>query len=168
MSVRHSTLITPASSDADMDAVRALFGEYIASLGVDLAFQGVEAELAGLPGPYAPPRGALLIARTGEGEPVGCVGLRPLREQGVCEIKRLYVRPQARGQDLGRRLALAVIAAARAAGFARMRLDTLAPMRSAQALYASLGFQPTPAYYDNPLPGTQYMALDLDGTLQSS
>jgi putative acetyltransferase len=167
MPAQPSIMIAAASSQADIEAVRGLFDEYIGGLGVDLAFQGVDAELAGLPGPYASPRGALFVARTGEGRAVGCVAMRPLREPGACEIKRLYVRPEARGHDLGRRLALAAIEAARAGGYARMRLDTLAPMRSAQALYARLGFQPTPAYYDNPLPGTQYMALDLDGVLQS-
>jgi ribosomal protein S18 acetylase RimI-like enzyme len=145
----------------DVGAVRGLFQEYVESLGVDLSFQDVDAEFAELPGKYAPPGGMILIARDGAGAAVGWVALRPLPQPGACEMKRLYVRPAGRGQNLGRRLAEVIIAHARAAHYKRMLLDTLAPMRAAQALYTSLGFRPTAPYYDNPLPDTRYLALDL-------
>jgi ribosomal protein S18 acetylase RimI-like enzyme len=153
--------ITPACRADDIAVVRNLFAEYIDGLGIDLSFQNVAAELADLPGKYAPPAGALLIARDPEGQALGCVALRPLDEPGSCEVKRLYVRPQARGLRLGHALATEIIAVARAAGYKRILLDTLAAMREAQALYAALGFRPTTPYYDNPLPGTVYMRLDL-------
>ncbi|WP_426688481.1 GNAT family N-acetyltransferase [Rhodanobacter ginsengiterrae] len=153
--------ITAARLPDDIESVRGLFHEYIDSLGIDLSFQGVGAELAQLPGKYAPPRGVILIARDGKGSALGCVALRPLPLPGVCEIKRLYVRPAARGQALGRRLAEAVIAWAAGAGYARVLLDTLASMRSARQLYVALGFQPVAPYYDNPMPDTLYMALEI-------
>jgi GNAT superfamily N-acetyltransferase len=145
----------------DIQDVKRLFREYIAALGIDLSFQNFAEELDGLPGKYAPPDGQILIARDEAGCPVGCVAMRPLAEIGVCEMKRLYVRPEARGCDLGRRLAEAIIKRARDAGYSRMRLDTLSSMTAAQKLYASLGFQATNAYYDSPIPGTLYLALDL-------
>lgn len=154
--------IAPASGERDLAAIRLLFSEYVASLGIDLAFQGFAAELAGLPGRYAPPAGGLWLARDGADDALGCAALRPL-DGGACEIKRLYVRPEARGHDLGRRLAQVAIEGARGAGHRVMRLDTLAGMEAAQRLYAALGFRPTAPYYDNPLPGTVYMALDLAG-----
>ncbi|MBO1073979.1 GNAT family N-acetyltransferase [Roseomonas marmotae] len=153
--------IAPASGREELEEARGLFREYVASLGVDLAFQDIAAELGQLPGKYAPPGGVILLAWSPDGRALGCAALRPLAEPATAEMKRLYVRAGARGQDLGRRLAEAVIAWARAAGYRRIRLDTLEPMRAAQALYARLGFRPTEAYYDNPLPGTRYMSLDL-------
>lgn len=153
--------IHPADGQGDMDVARMLFGEYIAGLGVDLDFQDVGSELADLPGRYAQPEGVILVARNPEGEPVGCVALRPMAELGSCEIKRLYVREAARGQELGRRLAEAVLDHARQAGHRRVKLDTLATMSTARKLYISLGFERTDAYYANPLPGTDYMALQL-------
>lgn len=153
--------IAPVEVPQDLPALRGLFLDYIASLGIDLGFQGVEAELAGLPGKYAPPLGALLLARGADGAALGCVALRPLAAAGECEIKRLYVSPAARGLGLGRLLAEAILAEARAAGHHLARLDTLADMAAAQRLYAALGFVETPPYYDNPLPGTRYMALAL-------
>jgi ribosomal protein S18 acetylase RimI-like enzyme len=161
MSKSSTVSIAPIRVPDDLDIVRRLFGEYLNSLAIDLSFQDVDTELAALPGKYAPPAGMILIARDIEGLPLGCVALRPLAEPGTCEIKRLYVRPQARGHDLGRRLAQGAIAYAKEANYSRILLDTLAPMRAAQKLYASLGFRPIEPYYANPMPGTIYMALDI-------
>jgi GNAT superfamily N-acetyltransferase len=138
--------------------VSTLFEEYAAGLGVDLAFQDFERELAELPGEYAPPGGRLLLAL--DREPAGCVALRPF-EAGVCEMKRLYVRPAYRGTGLGRRLAEAIVAAGREAGYDRMRLDTLPTMEAARAVYRSLGFVEIAAYRFNPVYGTRYFELAL-------
>ena len=151
--------IENAHAAPSLDEVRALFVEYAGSLDVDLCFQDFDAELAGLPGAYAPPGGRLLLARVDD-RPAGCVAVRGL-EPGVCEMKRLYVRDGFRGLRLGRRLAERAIREARDAGYGTMRLDTLATMAAARALYASLGFRPIPPYRHNPVPGTAYLALDL-------
>jgi len=148
--------IRPAAAN-EMDTVATLFREYAASLGVDLAYQGFEAELAGLPGAYAPPSGTLLLALDPTSTPLGCVAIRALHEPGICEMKRLHLRPSARGAGIGRALAMAAIEAARKAGYRAMRLDTLPTMEVAQALYRSLGFETTPPYYDTPVAGTIFM-----------
>jgi ribosomal protein S18 acetylase RimI-like enzyme len=129
-------------------------------LPIDLGYQDFDEELASLPGKYAPPSGALLLARNERGVAIGCVALRAFGE-GVCEMKRLYVAPEGRGAGLGRALAEAIIEAARAAGYREMRLDTLASMAGAQALYRALGFVEIARYYDTPIEGTVFMSLKL-------
>lgn len=153
--------IASARFPEDGEAVRELFAEYANSLGVDLSFQDFDAELTDLPGKYAPPLGGILLARESNGAALGCVALRPAPTPGTAEIKRLYLRPAARGQALGRHLAEAIIERARGTGYVRLVLDTLVTMDAARQLYVKLGFRPVPPYYDNPLPGTLYMALDL-------
>lgn len=138
---------------------RRLIEGYCRGLGVNLGFQDIDHELAHLAQVYGPPAGALLIARRA-GEAVGCVALRPLAE-GVAELKRLYVHESARGAGVGRRLVTAMLAQARAGGYGRVRLDTLASMAAARALYLELGFRPIAAYRHNPLPGTAYFELEL-------
>lgn len=157
--------IRPARGAIDVASAARLFRAYQAWLGIELCFQDFEAELASLPGAYAPPRGELLLAESA-GEPIGCVALRPL-EHGICEMKRLYVGPEWRGAGLGRSLARAIIAAARAAGYDRMRLDTLERLRAANLLYRDLGFLPCAPYCHNPLEGAVFMELQLNGTPSS-
>jgi len=152
--------IVQAESAVDLRDARALFEEYAASLGFDLGFQDFAAELAGLPGSYAPPRGRLLLACV-EDRLAGCVALREL-EANVCEMKRLYVRPGFRELGIGRRLVEAILLEAREIGYARMRLDTVPAMERARALYRDLGFREIPAYRFNPVPGTAFMELRLD------
>ncbi len=151
--------IADAAGPGDLDAARRLFREYADGLGVDLCFQGFGEELATLPGKYVPPDGRLLLARDGS-VAVGCIALRRC-DATAGEIKRLYVRPAARGRGLGGALALRVIEAAREIGYRRLVLDTLAPMAEARGLYRSLGFREIPAYYANPLAGVIYMELRL-------
>jgi ribosomal protein S18 acetylase RimI-like enzyme len=143
----------------DIPAVRALFEEYAAEIGIDLCFQGFAEELANLPGKYAPPGGGLWLAVV-DGETAGCVALRPL-EAGACEIKRLYVRPAFRGRGIARLLATDALAAATAARYRRARLDTLSSMTGAIALYQSLGFVEIEPYYDNPIAEAKYFGKEL-------
>jgi ribosomal protein S18 acetylase RimI-like enzyme len=181
--------IRRAASRQDFECAHDLFVEYGASLDVDLSFQGFAEEVAGLPGAYAAPRGRILLAHltarfadgahgaqgphgtlgtTDEVHPArtaaGCIALRPLvpaheRRTDLGEIKRLYVRPDARGHAVGYALVEAIVAEARHAGYRELRLDTLPTMHAAQALYRRFGFQPCAPYYDNPLTGVVYLAL---------
>ena len=143
----------------DIDLARELFREYHRSLGVDLCFQDFEHELASLPSEYAPPSGRLLLSYEEE-TLAGCVALRKI-DDSTCEMKRLYVRPDFRGRQLGKRLAEAVIEEARVIGYKKMKLDTLPAMTTAITMYRSLGFKPTPPYRLNPVPGALFMELDL-------
>ncbi len=151
--------IVPANSPDHFLAARDLFVEYAENLGVDLCFQGFQEELDGLPGAYAPPDGRLLLAIDGD-RAAGCVAIRKLGD-GTCEMKRLYVKSAYRGQGLGRRLAEAVIAEARAIGYRKMRLDSLTSLEEAAGLYRSLGFVEIPPYRYNPLPDAVFMELSL-------
>ncbi len=151
-----------ASEPQDFDAARALFEEYAAQLNIDLCFQGFAAELNQLAQIYGAPSGCLLLARSGErgAAAVGCGAVRRFSVD-TCEMKRLYVRPEARGAKLGLLIAQGLVARARALGYARMLLDTLVEMTPARVLYRSLGFREIAAYYSNPLPDVVYMELDL-------
>jgi putative acetyltransferase len=151
--------IKQARTKFEIEEVRKLFREYEAFLGVDLCFQNFEEELAGLPGKYSRPSGDLLICLDGE-RTVGCVAIRKL-DEGVCEMKRLFVRPEARGTGLGKRLAREIIVIARELGYSLMRLDTLDRLTEAMHLYEMLGFRKTGPYYENPLPGVVYWELEL-------
>jgi GNAT superfamily N-acetyltransferase len=151
--------IAAAEQAAHYAVARTLFVEYGDSLGVDLSFQGFAAELEGLEKMYAPPGGCLLLAWRAD-QPVGCVGVRALSGSD-CEMKRLYVRDVARGSGLGRALAQRAMAWAKSAGYRRMCLDTLAAMTAACRLYGALGFHTIEPYYQTPLAGTAFMAIDL-------
>jgi ribosomal protein S18 acetylase RimI-like enzyme len=151
--------IVEARTDSDYAAARVLFVEYAEQLGVDLCFQNFSDELDHLREMYGPPMGCLLLGREDD-RAFACVGVRR-RSDDVCEMKRLYVRAGQRRGGLGRQLAAASVAAARALGYRRMVLDTLASMTPALNLYASLGFRRTGAYYPNPLPDVVYLELEL-------
>ena len=152
--------IIRAESSKQVERARELFQEYAAWLEIDLCFQNFDKELAGLPGDYAPPNGRLLLAVQDQGA-AGCIALRKIGE-GICEMKRLFVREEFRGQGLGRQLVQAIIGEAKEIGYARMRLDTLPPrMHEAIELYRSLGFKEIEPYYDNPVPGAKFMQLAL-------
>jgi ribosomal protein S18 acetylase RimI-like enzyme len=151
--------VVPAKTPRDWERARELIEEYAAGLGVDLCFQNFDEEIEHLAAHYGPPRGALLLVFDGE-EAVGCVGLRE-HDATTGEVKRLYVAPAARGRDVGRALANAIVQAGRERGYSRLVLDTLPTMQAAQALYASLGFRPIDSYRFNPVPGTVFMELHL-------
>jgi len=156
-----STTLASVTSEDDphIGAARALLAEYARSLDVDLSFQNFDRELAAFPADYLPPDGALILAFR-DAQLAGSVAMRRL-ESDLCEMKRLFVRAHFRGLGLGHDLAAAVIETARLAGYQRMRLDTLPGMHDAQRLYRALGFREIDAYYENPVPGTRYMELDL-------
>ena len=152
--------IFQANTQEDIENARALFEEYAAGLGISLCFQNFDRELANLPGDYAPPDGRLLLAEEGD-QLAGCIALRKL-EPGVCEMKRLFLRPAYRGKGLGRVLVDSIIDEARRLGYTHMRLDTLpGRMDQAIALYQSIGFVEIEPYYKNPVPDAKFMQLEL-------
>jgi GNAT superfamily N-acetyltransferase len=155
------TELVEVTGGADLAEARALFREYADGLGVDLCFQGFDAELAGLPGDYAPPGGTLVLARV-DGTLAGCVAAHRW-DDGDCEMKRLYVRDAFRGTGCGGALVRHVLDWARGGGYHRIVLDTLPSMASAQRMYERLGFRETTPYRPNPVPGARYLALDLRG-----
>jgi len=164
-SVVKGLAVTHVESPTQLAQARELFLEYAQSLGFSLCFQNFDKELAGLPGDYAPPEGRLLLAEY-EGQLAGCVALHKLTlhnvEDGICEMKRLYLRPQFRGKGLGRILAERIIAEARWAEYTSIRLDTVGPvMKDAVAMYRKLGFKEIAPYRPNPNPGTLYLELTL-------
>jgi putative acetyltransferase len=158
--------IVEADTPERLAAAKVLFQEYASALGIDLGFQNFAQELAGLPGDYRRPAGGLMLGLEAD-VVVGCVAFRRL-EPGIAEMKRLYVRPAARGGGWGRRLAERVMGEARAAGYDRMRLDTLPGMGAAQGLYLGLGFREIAPYRHNPVPGARFLELDLRQNLRPS
>jgi GNAT superfamily N-acetyltransferase len=132
--------ISHAHGAGDIEVVRRLFRDYWSALNVDICFQNFGAELENLPGKYAPPTGALLLARNEAAEPIGCVALRATEKEGCCEMKRLYLAPEGRGNGIGRALVKAIMDEARKIGYGEMRLDTLPILEPAIALYKSEGF----------------------------
>jgi putative acetyltransferase len=156
--------ILPATSAPHISSARVLFREYAESLGFDLCFQGFEQEVANLPGEYQPPRGRLLLAYW-DGEAVGCAALHDLGD-GIAEMKRLYVKPSARGHGVGKALSESILAEARAIGYQKIRLDTIRDqMQSAIALYRAQGFREIEPYRFNPITGALYMELNLSAEI---
>jgi len=149
--------IKPVRSSIDLEATVQLFNAYASAVGVDLSYQDFATELATLPGKYAAPAGELLLARNNNGDPLGCVGLRPIEPDGCCEMKRLYVSPKARGRGLGRALIDAIIKEAKRIGYSEMRLDTLPTMAEAISLYEKAGFTQIESYYETPIADTLYL-----------
>lgn len=154
-----TSIVRHARFPQDAGAVLKIWREFVFSPSVSLDYQGYEAEFANIPGKYAPPEGRLLLA-TRDGNIAGCVSLRKVND-AICEMKRLYVRPSARGLGLGRQLAEYLIAEAKKAGYEEMRLDVLEEFRAARKLYAELGFVPADPVSFNPLPGTDFLGLNL-------
>jgi GNAT superfamily N-acetyltransferase len=153
--------IRPARAEHEMVAVRDLFAAYAASLPVDLDYQDFGAEVADLPGKYAPPKGELLVAWDSIDRPVACIGMRPLDDAQTCEMKRLYVVPGSRSFGLGQALTEAIIDVAKHRGYSSLRLDTLPTMATAASLYERMGFRRIDAYYGPTPPGTIFMEVDL-------
>lgn len=156
MTVNDLISVSPVETVEDLEAVKALFRAYVDWLGIDLSYQGFEEELAGMPGKYSPPKGALFVAKDADAGILGCVGLRAFDEDGRCEMKRLYVLPEARGKKAGAALVARVIEAAVAVGYREMLLDTLPTMTGAIKLYRAAGFEEIAAYYETPIRETVF------------
>ncbi|MTI06108.1 GNAT family N-acetyltransferase [Roseibium denhamense] len=161
MKLKSPITVRQAETAEDLQAIRQLFQAYVDWLDIDLSYQGFEAELAGLPGKYSPPGGALLLAKDPAGQVCGCVGLRPFETGSSCEMKRLYVLPEARGLGVGALLVERVIHAAVLGGYKTMLLDTLPTMTGAIRLYENAGFRETAAYYPTPIKETVFFSKDL-------
>lgn len=161
MSERDSINISPARTAEELKVTATLFAAYADSLGINLAFQEFATELQSLPGKYAPPTGEILIARTTDGGPVGCVALRPLGSDGCSEMKRLYIVPEGRGLGIGKKLVSAIIEVSMSMNYREIKLDTLPHMVEAISLYKRAGFVETRPYYATPLIGTIFLARDL-------
>ncbi|HEV7255941.1 MAG TPA: GNAT family N-acetyltransferase [Mesorhizobium sp.] len=159
-----SVTVAPARSGTEVEAFRELLREYVDWLSrdhsIDLGFQGVEEELCSLPGKYAPPEGEMLLAYSVEGLPLGCIAVRRFEDQ-ICEIKRLYVRKEARGMGVGQKLAAEILKVAKDLGYTKAILDTGSFMDAAQRLYEKAGFSDIPPYYQNPVAGIRYLGRDL-------
>jgi len=148
-------------SGPQLEEIRALFLEYARSLDFNLCFQSFDKELDTLPGRYAPPQGRLILCRV-NGAAAGCIAVKPLRTDGLCEMKRLFVRPEFRGKGIGLKLAARIIEDAKKIGYRAIRLDTITgPMNAAIAMYRSLGFKEIPPYYDNPVPNAAFFEFTL-------
>ena len=152
-------ILDVTNDTSSINTVKQLFLEYAQSLHFNLCFQNFQKELDELPGLYSPPRGVLCVAFV-DGEPAGCIALKPLEDQ-ICEMKRLYVRPQFRGFGIGKALALHIISRARELAYQKMRLDTISTMKEAISLYRSFGFYEIPPYYTNPVEGARFMEIQL-------
>lgn len=155
----NNVVLVEVSEKSQMNQVAQLFRDYQSFLGEDLCFQGFEDELANLPGKYAHPYGAIFLAEHGD-KIIGCVAVRPLKDD-TCEMKRLYVKPEAQGLKAGRLLAEAIIDKAKALGYKKMQLDTLERLVPALKLYENLGFKRINSYYSNPLDQVVYLELEL-------
>jgi len=153
--------IVQVESFEDLETIKTLFRAYVDWLNIDLSYQGFEEELAGLPGKYAPPLGALFLAKDAENRVLGCVALRPFGDNGACEMKRLYVLPEGRGRGVGASLVARVLTAAETAGYREMLLDTLPTMTGAIKLYKAAGFLEASAYYNTPITETVFFRKDL-------
>lgn len=162
MSQKEQVIISEVRSVEELSIAKELFRAYADWLGIDLAYQGFKEELAGLPGKYAPPDGALLLARNQQRDVLGCVALRPFALSGACEMKRLYVLPEGRGAGCGKALIEQIVKSARALGYSKMLLDTLPSMTGAISLYKRAGFEQVPAYYETPIEETIFFQLNLN------
>lgn len=161
MSKKAVKYILRACQPGDIESVRTLFTDYASALEIDLHFQNFDNELGSLPKPYVAPKGTLIVAENSVGDIVGCVGLKDTAMEGQCEMKRLFVVPEARKSGLGRKLVAAIVTKARALDYKSMVLDTLPSLTAARKLYQEAGFKETSAYYNTPIEETIFMELKL-------